>query len=65
MAKKKKSTWVAWSEEELKLLRKLYKKVKVREIAELTGRTIAAIAGVDTARRPFVCFSAESRAPVL
>ena len=43
MVKKKKSTWALWSEEELKLLKRLYKKKKAREIAEQTGRTIGAL----------------------
>ena len=46
MAKKKrKNSWVLWSEAELKLVRKLYPLGKVKEIARRTGRTETAIKG--------------------
>jgi len=41
--KGKKNTPVPWSQEELKLLKKLYQNTKAREIAEQTGRTIGSL----------------------
>jgi len=43
MAKAKKDTWVRWSEDELKLLRKLFPKGRAREIAERIGRPLTAV----------------------
>jgi hypothetical protein len=43
MAKAKKNTWVRWSEEEVKLLRRLFPKGRAREIAERTGRPLKAV----------------------
>ena len=43
--KRKKNSWVLWSEGELKLIRKLYPLGKEKEIARRTGRTESAIKG--------------------
>ncbi len=43
MVKKKKSGWIAWSEDEIKLLKKLYKNTKAKTIAEQIGRTVGAV----------------------
>ena len=40
----KKNSWVAWSEDEIKLLKKLFPRGRARELAEQTGRTVRAIA---------------------
>ena len=43
MAKSNKNGWVSWSEDEIKLLKKLYPLGRVREIAEQTGRPLTAV----------------------
>jgi len=43
MAKSNKNTLIHWSEDEVKLLKKLYPKGKARQIADQTGRTLAAV----------------------
>ncbi len=43
MAKSKKNSWVAWSEDEVKLLKKLFPRGRAREIAERTGRPLTAV----------------------
>ena len=43
MAKSKKNTWIHWSEDEVKLLKKLFPKGKARQIADQTGRTLNAV----------------------
>ena len=42
-AKIKKNNWVAWSEDEVKLLKKLFPRGRAREIAEQTGRSLATV----------------------
>ncbi len=39
----KKNNWVAWSEDEVKLLKKLFPRGRAREIAEQTGRPLTAV----------------------
>ena len=39
----KKSSWVAWSEDEVKLLKRLFPRGRAREIAEQTGRALTAV----------------------
>ena len=39
----KKNSWVAWSEDELKLLKKLFPRGRAREIAERIGRPLTAV----------------------
>ncbi len=39
----KKNSWVAWSEDEVKLLKKLFPRGRAREIAEKTGRSLATV----------------------
>jgi len=43
MAKSKKDTWVLWSKDEVKLLKKLFPKGKAREIVNQTGRPLTAV----------------------
>ena len=43
MAKSKKNSWVAWSEDEVKLLKRLFPRGRAREIAEQTGRSLTAV----------------------
>ena len=43
MAKSKKNGWIAWSEDEVKLLKKLFPHGRAREIAEQTGRALTAV----------------------
>jgi len=43
MAKNNKNTWIHWSEDEIKLLKKLFPKGKARQVADQTGRTLAAV----------------------
>jgi len=43
MAKSKKNSWVAWSEDEVKLLKRLFPRGRAREIAEQTGRSLATV----------------------
>jgi hypothetical protein len=43
MAKSKKNSRVAWSEDEVKLLKRLFPRGRAREIAEQIGRTLAAV----------------------
>ncbi|MBW1945979.1 MAG: hypothetical protein JRJ51_24605, partial [Deltaproteobacteria bacterium] len=43
MVKKKKKGWVSWSEEELKLLKRLFLLGKARQIVEKTGRPLTAV----------------------
>jgi hypothetical protein len=43
MAKSKKNNWIAWSEDEVKLLKKLFPRGRAREIAERTGRPLTAV----------------------
>ncbi len=43
MAKNKKNSWAAWSEDEVKLLKRLFPRGRAREIAEQTGRSLAAV----------------------
>jgi len=43
MAKSNKNTLILWSEDEVKLLKKLFPKGKTRQIADQTGRTLAAV----------------------
>lgn len=43
MAKSKTNRWVLWSEEEVKLLKKLYRRGRASEIAERTGRPLTAV----------------------
>jgi len=42
-ANTKKSGWVSWSEDEVKLLKKLFPRGRAREIAEQTGRPLTAV----------------------
>ncbi|MGB2808476.1 MAG: hypothetical protein WBC22_12095 [Sedimentisphaerales bacterium] len=42
-AKSKKNSWVAWSEDEVKLLKRLFPRGRAREIAEQTGRSLATV----------------------
>ncbi len=39
----KKNSWVAWSEDEVKLLKRLFPRGRTREIAEQTGRPLTAV----------------------
>ena len=43
MAKSNKNTLIHWSEDEVKLLKKLFPKGKERQVADQTGRTFSAI----------------------
>jgi hypothetical protein len=43
MAKGNKRTWIHWSEDEVKLLKKLFPKGKTRQIADQTGRAFTAV----------------------
>ena len=43
MAKNKKNSWVIWSEDEVKLLKRLFPCGRAREIAEQTGRPLTAV----------------------
>jgi hypothetical protein len=43
MAKSKKNTWVLWSKDEVKLLRKLFPRGRTREVADQTGRPLTAV----------------------
>ena len=43
IVKAKKITWVRWSSEEVRLLKRLFRKGKAREIAERTGRPLTAV----------------------
>jgi hypothetical protein len=43
MAKSKKNGWVSWSEDEVKLLRKLFPHGKARQISEQIGRPLTAV----------------------
>ena len=43
MAKSKKNSWVAWSEDEVKLLKRLFPLGRAREVAEQTGRPLTAV----------------------
>ena len=43
MAKRKKNSWVAWSEDEVKLLKRLFPLGRAREVAERTGRPLTAV----------------------
>jgi hypothetical protein len=43
MAKRKNYTWVRWSEDEVRLLKKLFPKGKAWEVAELTGRPLTSV----------------------
>jgi hypothetical protein len=43
MAKSNKNTRILWSEDEIKLLKKLYHKGKARQIADQTGRALSAV----------------------
>ena len=43
MAKNKKNSWVSWSEDEIKLLKKLFPRGRAREVAERTGRPLTAV----------------------
>jgi hypothetical protein len=43
VAKKKKNSWVSWSEEELRLLKRLYRDNTMRDVAKQIGRSISAI----------------------
>ena len=43
MAKSKKNTWVLWSEDEVKLLKKLFPRGKAREIADRIGRPLTVV----------------------
>jgi len=43
MAKNKKHNWVSWSEDEVKLLKRLFPRGRAREIAEQTGRALTAV----------------------
>ncbi len=43
MAKNKTTTWVRWSEDEVKLLRKLFMEGRAREVSDLTGRPLTAV----------------------
>ena len=42
-AKTKKKTSIAWSKDEVKLLKKLYPRGRAEEIAERTGRALTAV----------------------
>ena len=42
-AEKKKNGWVSWSEDEVKLLKKLFPQGRAREIAERIGRPLTAV----------------------
>jgi hypothetical protein len=41
--KRKKNTWVAWSEDEIKLLKRLFPSGGAKEIAKRTGRPLTAV----------------------
>ncbi len=43
MAKMKKNSRVAWSEDEVKLLKRLFPRGRAREIAEQIGRPLTAV----------------------
>ena len=43
MVKGKEKSWVSWSKDEVRLLKMLYPLGRAREIAEQTGRSLAAI----------------------
>ena len=43
MAKNKKNRWVLWSEDEVKLLKKLFPRGRAREVVEQTGRPLTAV----------------------
>jgi len=43
--KVRKNTWVAWSEDEVKLLKRPFPRGRAREIAEQTGRPLTAVRG--------------------
>jgi len=43
MAKGRKNSWVLWSKDEVKLLRKLSPRGRGREVAERTGRPWTAV----------------------
>ena len=43
MTKSKKNGWFSWSEDEVKLLKKLFSRGRAREIAEQTGRPLTAV----------------------
>ena len=43
MAKSKKNTWIRWSADEIKLLKKLFPKGKTRQISDQTGRAFTAV----------------------
>ena len=43
MAKAKKNSWVLWSQDEVKLLKRLYPKGKARQVSEQTGRPFTAV----------------------
>ena len=59
MAKSKKNSWVAWSKDEVKLLKKLFPLGRAREVAEQTGRPLTAVRqkaysmGIKTRERRF------------
>ena len=41
--KVKRNSWVAWSEDEVKLIKRLFPRGRAREIAEQTGRSLATV----------------------
>jgi hypothetical protein len=43
MAKSKKKGWIAWSEDEVKLLKRLFPLGRAREVAKQTGRALTAV----------------------
>ena len=43
MVRKKIGSWPSWSEDEIRLLKKLYKNTPAKKIAEQLGRTVGAL----------------------
>jgi hypothetical protein len=43
MAKHKTNTWVLWSEDEVKLIKKLFPKGKARQVSQQIGRPLTAV----------------------
>ena len=43
MSKSKKNGWVSWSEDEVKLLKRLFPLGRAREVAKQTGRPLTAV----------------------
>jgi len=47
----KKNSWVAWSEDEVKLLKRLFPRGRAREIAEQTGRPLTVFLGSENQKK--------------